>query len=182
MSRVGKLPVELPKDVKAVVSGQLLKIEGPKGKMKRNVRPEISVSVKGNQLVFERIDDSKPTRAYHGMERALANNMVQGVSKGFEKQLALIGVGYKAEEKGKNLVFSLGYSHPIEFVFPEGIKGSLIKEGREVFVKVEGVDKQLVGQVAAKIRSLRAPEPYKGKGVRYRNEVVKTKAGKAGKK
>jgi large subunit ribosomal protein L6 len=182
MSRIGKLPVALPKGVNAHIAGQLLKIEGPKGKMKREVCQEIKVELRDGKLVFSRSSETTKVRALHGMERALAHNMVKGVSEGFEKQLALVGVGYRVEEKGKNLLFNLGYSHPIEFDIPEGIKASLIKEGRETFVKLEGIDKQLVGQVAAKIRSLRAPEPYKGKGVRYRNEVVRTKAGKAGKK
>ena len=182
MSRIGKQPIALPAGVKAVIAGQLLKIEGPKGKMQRELCREIKVELADGKLVFTRSGDSTKVRALHGMERALANNMVKGVSQGFEKQLALVGVGYRVEEKGKNLLFNLGYSHPIEFDIPAGIKASLVKEGRDTFVKLEGIDRQQVGQVAAEIRSLRAPEPYKGKGVRYRNEVVKTKAGKAGKK
>ncbi|HQH25947.1 MAG TPA: 50S ribosomal protein L6 [Oligoflexia bacterium] len=182
MSRIGKQPVVLPKGVKAIVAGQLLKVEGPKGKLERQVQPQIKVELVEGKLVFTRSSDETKIRALHGMERALANNMVKGVAEGFEKQLALVGVGYRVEEKGKNLLFNLGYSHPIEFDIPPGITASLVKEGREVFVKVEGIDRQLVGQIAAKIRELRAPEPYKGKGVRYRNEVVRTKAGKAGKK
>lgn len=182
MSRIGKQPVILPKGVTATLAGRLLKIEGPKGKMQREVRPEISVEIENGSIVFGRASEDKKIRAFHGMERALAHNMVAGVSAGFEKQLALVGVGYRVEEKGKDLLFNLGYSHPIEFVLPQGVKGSLLREGRETFVKLESIDKQLLGEVAAKIRALRPPEPYKGKGVRYRNEIVKTKAGKAGKK
>lgn len=182
MSRVGKQPVSLPNGVKAEVIGRLLKVEGPKGKLSREIRPEISIELIENQIVYTRKDDAKQTRAFHGMERAIANNMVKGVSEGFSKELELIGVGYKADAKGKVLSLGLGYSHEIDFPVPEGISASVIKEGREIFVKLEGIDKQLVGQVAAQIRSLREPEPYKGKGVRYRGEVVRRKAGKAGKK
>lgn len=182
MSRIGKQPVVLPKGVKAEVVGQLIKVEGPKGKLQREVRPEITVKIEDGKIIFQRGSDDKKIRAYHGLERALVHNMVEGVTNGFEKQLALVGVGYRAEEKGKDLVFNLGHSHPIEFKLPAAVKGSLLREGRDTFVKLESIDKQLLGQIAAEIRSLRAPEPYKGKGVRYRGEVVKTKAGKAGKK
>jgi large subunit ribosomal protein L6 len=182
MSRIGKQPIELPSGVKAEIAGRLLKIKGPKGEMSREIRPEISAAVEDGKLVFTRCDEEKQTRAYHGLERALASNMVTGVSKGFERQLELVGVGYRVEENGKNLLFSLGYSHPIDFPIPVGIKASLLKEGRETFVKLEGADKQLLGETAARIKALRPPEPYKGKGVRYRGEVIKTKAGKAGKK
>jgi large subunit ribosomal protein L6 len=182
MSRIGNAPVTLPDGVKAEIAGQLLKVQGPKGKMERTVRPEISVKQEDGVLVVKRDNDSKPSRAFHGLERSLINNMVVGVSQGFAKELALVGVGYRAEEKGKSLVLHLGYSHPIDFPLPAGVAGTLVKEGREVFIRLEGMDKQLVGQVAAQIRSLRPPEPYKGKGVRYRDEVVRRKAGKAGKK
>ncbi len=185
MSRIGNQPIVMPQGVKvtikAVGEAQHLVVEGPKGKLERGMRPEVSVAQEENQLVLTRKDDSKPARAFHGLERALINNMVVGVSEGYEKQLAFIGVGYRADVKGNTLNLGLGYSHPIDFELPEGVKGSLLKEGREIFVKLESIDKQLLGQVAAQIRSLRPPEPYKGKGVRYRGEVVKTKAGKAGK-
>ena len=182
MSRIGKQPVTLPDGVKAAIAGQLVTINGPLGKLERNIRPEIIAKVEDNSVVLTRKDDSKSARAFHGLERALVNNMVTGVSKGYVKELALIGVGYKADVKGSTITLSLGYSHPIDFSVPEGIKASLLKEGRDVFLKIEGVDKQLVGQVAAQIRSLRPPEPYKGKGVRYRNEQIIRKAGKTGKK
>jgi len=187
MSRIGRLPVELPKDVKAEIAavgaGQLLKVQGPKGKLERQLRPEIIVELKEGKLVFSRKSDEKTVRAYHGLERSLAHNMAQGVSKGFEKQLQLIGVGYRADMKGTNsLDLALGFSHPVDFPLPAGVKGSVLKEGRDTFIKLEGPDKQLIGETAAQIRSLRPPEPYKGKGIRYRDEVVKQKAGKAGKK
>ena len=182
MSRIGKVPVNVPQSVKAHIAGQLLKVEGPKGKLERSIRPEIKIELVDGKIVFTRIDDSKPARAFHGLERALVNNMVQGVDKGFEKELSLVGVGYRAEMKGDTINLALGYSHTIDFPLPKGVKGTLIKENRDTYIKLESADKQLLGQVAAEIRSLRAPEPYKGKGVRYRDEVVKTKAGKAGKK
>lgn len=182
MSRIGKLPIEIPKGVKAELAGRLLKVEGPKGKMSREINSQIKVELADGKLVFTRKGDSKEERALHGMERALANNMVKGVSVGFEKHLQLIGVGYRAEPKGNGFDLALGYSHPVQFDMPQGVKGTVIKEGRDIFLKVEGPDKQLVGQVAAEIRRLRPPEPYKGKGIRYRGEVIKLKAGKAGKK
>lgn len=181
MSRIGKQPVPLPSGVKATIAGQLVKLEGPKGKLEREIRPEISVKEEDGSLVFTRNNDSKQSRAFHGLERSLAFNMVAGVSEGFVKELALVGVGYKADVKGKSIELHLGFSHSINFPLPEGINAELLKEGRDSFIKLEGVDKQRVGQVAAEIRSLRPPEPYKGKGVRYRNEEVRRKAGKSGK-
>lgn len=182
MSRVGKQPITLPQGVKATIAGQLLKVEGPKGKLERTLHEGITATVKDGELLLTRRDDSKQSRMLHGLERALSNNMVTGVSVGFFKDLDLIGVGYRADMKGNTVNLALGYSHPIDFDLPAGIKGSVIKEGRDVTVRVEGIDKQLVGQVAAQIRSLRPPEPYKGKGVRYKGEKITMKAGKAGKK
>ena len=181
MSRIGKQPIPIPQGVKAVIAGQVIKVEGPKGKLEREVRPEVSVKEEEGQLLVERKDDSKSARAFHGMERSLLNNMIVGVSEGYSKELELVGVGYRAEVKGNVLNLSLGYSHPIDFDLPESVKASLIKEGRDTFVKLESIDKQMLGQTAAEIRSLRPPEPYKGKGVRYRGEQIRTKAGKAGK-
>lgn len=181
MSRIGKMPVEIPQGVKAVISGQLLKVEGPKGKLERELRPEILIKEDAGSLILNRKDDSKPARAFHGMERALVHNMIVGVATGFVKELSLIGVGYKADVKGAQIVLNLGYSHPIDFAVPEGVKASLVKEGKDTFIRLESANKQLVGQVAAQIRSLRPPEPYKGKGVRYRDEYVRRKAGKSGK-
>lgn len=182
MSRIGKQPIAIPKGVKAILAGQLLKVEGPKGKLEREIRPEISVKVQGEEIVLERLNDEKKVRAFHGMERALVNNMVEGVSKGFERELQLIGVGYRADSKGNVLNLALGHSHPIDFTLPQGVTGTVIKDGREVSIKLESSNKQLLGQTAAQLRSLREPEPYKGKGVRYKNEVIKMKAGKSGKK
>lgn len=182
MSRIGKQPVVLPKGVKAEIAGQLLKIEGPKGKLERRLRPEVKIEISDGQLIFQPREDTKQAGAFFGMERALVHNMVVGVSLGFNKELHLVGVGYRAEMKGEAVNLGLGYSHTIDVAMPKGLKASVIKDGRETYVRIEGTDKQLVGQMAAKIRALRPPEPYKGKGVRYRGEVVKTKAGKAGKK
>ena len=182
MSRVGKLPVAIPSGVKAIIAGQLLKVEGPKGKLQREIRAEVTVKEEAGNLIFERIEDTKASRAFHGLERALARNMVEGVSTGFVKELALVGVGYKAEVVGKNIVLNLGYSHPIDFPIPVGVKAEVIRDNRDSFLRLESVDRQQVGQVAAQIRSLRPPEPYKGKGVRYKDENVRRKAGKAGKK
>lgn len=187
MSRVGKQPIKIPSGVKLALEGQpgsqRVKVEGPKGKSERSLTSTVVGKMEDGLLVLSRVNDEKPTRAAHGLERALIANMVKGVSEGFAKELDLIGVGYRADMKGADVVnLSLGYSHPIDFQLPKGIKGTVIKEGRDTTVRVEGVDRQLVGQVAAQLRALRSPEPYKGKGVRYKGEVVKQKAGKAGKK
>ena len=182
MSRVGKQPVQIPSGVKAMIAGQLLKIEGPKGKMSREIRTEILVKEEAGNLLVEIQQIGKPSDAFHGMERALIANMGKGVSEGFVKELSLIGTGYRADQVGNNINLALGYSHTIDYAVPEGVKATVVKENRDVFIRLESSDKQLLGQVAAQIRSLRAPEPYKGKGVRYKDEVVKTKAGKSGKK
>jgi len=185
MSRIGNAPIELPKDVKAAISAGLIKIEGPKGKLERSCRPEIKPELKEEDgkkfIIFSRNQESKAARAFHGMERSLVYNMVMGCKEGYEKILDVNGVGYKAEMKGKDLNLGLGYSHDVAFKVPEGVTASILKEGRAVAVKLESCDKQLVGQVAAQIRSLRPPEPYKGKGVKYRDEQIRRKAGKAGK-
>jgi large subunit ribosomal protein L6 len=182
MSRIGKQPVTLPAGVKAAVTGQTVKIEGPKGKLERTLHPGITISLSEGKLVLVREDDSKQCRTLHGTERALVHNMVTGVSTGFVRELDLVGVGYRAEQKGDVLSLALGHSHPIDFPLPAGVKGAVVREGREVTIHLEGSDKQVLGQTAAKLRALRPPEPYKGKGVRYKGEVVKLKAGKAGKK
>ncbi len=186
MSRIGKVPVGIPKGVKAIIAGQLLKVEGPKGKLERSLRPEISAKVEGETIVFTRKEETQQARAFHGLERSLAQNMVKGVATGFEKTLQLIGVGYRADAVGKTLTLALGYSHTIDFVLPEGIVGTVIKEGRDTAIKLESANKELLGQVASKIRMLRPPEPYKGKGILYvvdgQLEKIKRKAGKSGKK
>ena len=175
MSRVGKNPIALPDKVKASFAGGTLMVEGPKGKLSREVHPAIAVSIEGNTLAFTRSSDEGPIKALHGTQRALAANMVKGVSVGFKRELEIIGVGYRGEQKGKGITLFLGYSHPVEFVPPSSI--SVKMEGQNKIV-VEGADKQEVGQIAAEIRGFRAPEPYKGKGVKYVDETIRRKAGK----
>ena len=175
MSRVGKNPVSLPEKVKATLSGTTLLIEGPKGKLSRDVHPKIAVAIEENTIVFTRPSDEGPIKALHGTQRALAANMVKGVSSGFKKELEIIGVGYRAEQKGAGITLFLGYSHPVNYTPPTTI--SVKVEGTNKIV-VEGCDKQEVGQVASEIRGFRQPEPYKGKGVKYTDETIRRKAGK----
>jgi large subunit ribosomal protein L6 len=175
MSRVGKNPIVLPDKVKASLSGRTLVVEGPKGKLSRDVHPAIDVKVEGDVLTFVRSSEDGPIKALHGTQRALAANMVKGVSVGFRKDLEIIGVGYRCEQKGPGITLFLGYSHPVEFTPPKTITVKV--EGQNKIV-VEGADKQEVGQVASVIRGFRAPEPYKGKGVKYTDETIRRKAGK----
>lgn len=175
MSRVGKNPVSLPEKVKATLSGTTLLVEGPKGKLSRDVHPKIAVAIEENTIVFTRPSDEGPIKALHGTQRALAANMVKGVSTGFKKELEIIGVGYRAEQKGAGITLFLGYSHPVNYTPPTTI--SVKVEGTNKIV-VEGCDKQEVGQVASEIRGFRQPEPYKGKGVKYTDETIRRKAGK----
>ena len=177
MSRIGKLPIDLPDGVKVTVDGSTVKVEGPKGSLQQDVRPEVTVTVDGNQVVLNRIDESKPAKSFHGLYRRLIDNMVTGVSAGFSKTLLINGVGYRVEMKGENLLFNLGYSNPIEFPLEEGISVALDGNNK---LTISGIDRQKGGQVCAEIRSLRPPEPYKGKGVRYEDEYVRRKVGKAG--
>ncbi len=177
MSRIGKLPIDMPQGVSVTVEGTEVKVEGPKGFLKQEIRPEVSVTIDGNQIVVHRIDDSKPAKSFHGLYRKLIANMVTGVSVGFSKTLLINGVGYRVEMKGENLVFNLGFSNPIEFPLEDGLSVAL--EGNNKLT-VSGIDRQQVGQASAEIRSLRPPEPYKGKGVRYEDENVRRKIGKAG--
>ena len=177
MSRVGKKPIVLPKGVKVNVTETELSVEGPKGKLTSPVPPGISFSLEGTELTCQREGDARQQRAFHGLARALAANAVHGVSEGFSKDLDIVGVGYRAQVEGKKVVFALGYSHPVEFPIPEGIE---IKIDKQTRVTVSGIDRQKVGQVAAEIRKLRRPDPYKQKGIRYVGEVLKKKAGKAG--
>ena len=175
MSRVGKNPIDLPDGVEVKVNKSSVSVTGPKGNLKRQVHPDITVNVKENQLLVERPNDSKYFKSMHGLYRSLLNNMVEGVSKAFEKKLEIVGVGYKSELKNNRLVLQLGYSHSIVLVPPEGIQ---IKVENQRNISVSGIDKELVGQVAAKIRSFRPPEPYKGKGIKYEGERIRRKAGK----
>ncbi len=177
MSRIGKLPVPIPENVTVdLQENNYMVVKGPKGQLERQLHPKINIEVKENEVVVTRQDDSKFSRSLHGLTRQLIANMIDGVSKGFTKKLQIIGVGYRAEMKGKKLVLTLGYSHPIVFSAPESIT---IATPSPTEILISGIDKELVGLIAAKIRSFRKPEPYKGKGVRYENEYVRRKAGKA---
>lgn len=182
MSRIGRKPVPLPKGVTFSVDGGNILVKGPKGEMTKKIAPGITFSVDNDVVQVNRNSDARQQRAYHGLMRALLANMVHGVSKGFERKLEIIGIGYKAEVKGSKLVMNLGYSHPIEYPFPDGIKIGVEKGKGNVnsVVVVSGVDKETVGQVAAELRGKRPPDSYKGKGVRYQGEYVRLKAGKSG--
>lgn len=181
MSRIGKLPIAINSGVKIdVASNNLVKVSGPKGELSLHVDPDIAVEVEADQILVKRPTDQKRHRSMHGLYRSLIQNMVTGVSDGYKKELEVIGVGYRAEVKNGVLELALGFSHPIYFLPPEGITITADpgRRGQNPKITVEGIDKQMVGQVAAKIRSLRPPEPYKGKGVRYVGEYVRRKAGK----
>ena len=177
MSRIGKLPIVVPKGVKVSVSSDLISVEGPKGKLVQNYRPEVEIKVSNDQVVVARKEDTKLGRSYHGLYRQLLNNMILGVSTGFSKKLVVNGVGYRAEVKGDSLMLNLGFSTSIQFMIPKDLK---ITCENQTTIVISGVDKQRVGQVSAEIRSLRAPEPYKGKGIKYDNEVIRRKVGKSG--
>lgn len=178
MSRIGQKPITIPDGVSITSQKGKVVVSGPKGKLEQVIRPEVTVTVKDNQVVVSRRGNDQLSRSLHGLTRSLLNNMIKGVTDGFEKKLELVGTGYRVSLEGDKAVFSLGFSHPVEFTPPAGIK--LTVEGNNL-VTVSGLDKALVGQTAANIRALRPPEPYKGKGVRYQGESVKTKPGKAGK-
>jgi len=179
MSRIGKQPIEIPGGVKVTIDNLLVTVNGPKGTLSRTILDSVSLDIADKFLTVSRIDDSIKSRAAHGLTRTLINNMVMGVTKGFERALEINGVGYRAELKGDVLALSLGYSHPINFQLPQGITVEVDKMTK---LLVKGIDKELVGQTAAKIRDFRSPEPYKGKGVKYADEVILRKAGKTGKK
>jgi large subunit ribosomal protein L6 len=179
VSRIGRLPVPLPDGVTIAIDGNEVTVMGPKGELHRAFHPEITIEQAGNTLKVERPSDQRHHRALHGLTRALLSNMVIGVSEGYQKTLDIEGVGYRAEKVGDDLKMFLGYSHAIDVAPLPGIKFEVQERGRAIIVS--GIDKELVGQVAANIRKLRPPEPYKGKGVRYRGEYVRRKAGKAGK-
>ena len=179
MSRIGKKPIPIPDKVQVTIDGSLVTVKGPKGELSHRFPVDMTIKQQDGQIVVERPTDQKRHRALHGMTRALIANMVSGVSEGFEKVLEIVGVGYRAEMQGQTLVMHLGYSHPIEVQPPQDVEFVVEERGR--IVRVRGIDKQVVGQIAANIRKLRPPEPYKGKGVRYQGEYVRRKAGKAGK-
>lgn len=179
MSRIGKLPVPIPQGVTVTINKNSVVVKGPKGELSRDFVPEINLKQEDGQVIVTRNSDHRTHRARHGLTRALLNNMVVGVSEGFRRQLQIEGVGYRASLQGKNLALSVGYSHPIIFEPPQGINFEIDPSGRSV--SVVGIDKELIGEIAARIRRVRPPEPYKGKGIRYVNERIRRKAGKAGK-
>jgi large subunit ribosomal protein L6 len=179
MSRIGRLPIPLPERVEVEIKGSRVRVRGPRGELSRAFDPDMRISREGEQLIVQRPSDSRRHRAMHGLTRALLANMVAGVTEGYSKILEIEGVGYRAEVQGEKLVMQLGYSHPVEILPPPGIAFDVERGGR--VITVSGVDKELVGEIAARIRRQRPPEPYKGKGIRYRGERVRRKAGKAGK-
>lgn len=178
MSRIGKRPITVPSGVTVKITGQNVSVKGPKGELSRDLAAEVEVVQDGDTITVNRRSESRVARERHGLSRTLVSNMIEGVSKGFEKRLEIQGVGYRAAVQGQKLTMSLGYSHPVEFDPPSGIQ---FKVEGNTNVTVSGIDKEIVGNVAAKVRAARPPEPYKGKGVRYAGEHVRRKAGKAGK-
>ena len=177
MSRVGKKPIIVPKEVEVRLDGEILSVKGPKGELRRLIHPKVGLDINGSQITLSISDNTKESRSISGLFRSLIANMVLGVTEGFKKSLELIGVGYRVEHSGNQLVFNLGYSNPIKYDIPKGIDVQLDQKTKIV---LSGIDKELLGTVAAKIRSFRPPEPYKGKGVKYLGELVRRKAGKAG--
>lgn len=175
MSRIGKLPIDIPKDVTIDIKDETITVKGPKGELSENIHEKIELKKKDDQILVTRKSDDKKARSLHGLSRNLINNMVIGVTKGFKKELEIIGVGYKAQAQGSKVTLNLGFSHPIEYQAPEGIT---FEQDKKNILVVNGINKQVVGEVAAKIRSYREPEPYKGKGVKYIDEYVARKAGK----
>ena len=178
MSRIGKKPVEIPSGVEVKLSGTTVSVKGPKGELKRDLHPRMRISHEGNTITVQRESDHRLDRSLHGLTRTLVSNMVTGVTKGFERVLEINGVGYKAEVKGSVLVLNMGYSHPVNFELPKGVSATVEKL---TTIKLASIDKELVGQVAANVRSVRKPEPYKGKGIKYAEETILRKEGKKGK-
>jgi len=179
MSRVGRMPIDIPAGVTATLDGQVITVKGPKGELTRTLHPDMKVTVQDNVITVERPNDEKNNRALHGLTRALIANMVKGVTEGFKKELEIVGVGYRAQMKGKKLALTLGFSLPLELDAPEGIT---IECPSATQIVISGINNEHVGEFAAKIRGYRLPEPYKGKGIRYVGEHVRRKAGKAGTK
>lgn len=180
MSRIGKLPIPIPQGVTININKNNVRVKGPKGELSKDFPPEINLEQEDGQVVVTRNSDHRIHRAKHGLTRALLNNMVVGVSNGFSRKLQIEGVGYRAALEGSNLILNVGYSHPVVFEPPEGVKFEVLdRNGREL--SVSGIDKEVVGEIAARIRRTRPPEPYKGKGIRYEGEHIRRKAGKAGK-
>ena len=178
MSRVGKLPVRIPDKVKVSIDKETVKVEGPKGKMSFPYNPAVKVEVANNEVSVTRPDESRLAKGLHGLTRTLVRNAIDGVTKGYERVLEISGVGFKAELKGKDIHFALGYSHPVVFKLPEGITAEV--DPKQTRITLRGVDKHLLGLTAAKVRALREPEPYKGKGIKYAEETIRRKEGKTG--
>ena len=177
MSRIGKRPITLPNNVQATLEGNRIRVKGPKGELERTLHPEMQLAMENGEITVQRPSDENRHKALHGLTRTLVANMVEGVERGYSKSLEIVGVGYKAESRPYGLQLALGYSHPVEYRAPQGIR---LTAPQPTAILVEGADKELVGQVAAEIRSLRPPEPYKGKGIKYQGEQIRRKAGKAG--
>ncbi len=175
MSRIGKKPINVPKGVTVTLDGQNIKVKGPKGELESRFHPNMSIELKDDVLTVTRPNDLKENKALHGLTRALIQNMIVGVTDSYQKTLDIVGVGYRAELKGKNLLLNIGFSHPIYFMPPDGVS---LQAPTQTQIVISGIDKQLVGMVAAKIRSIRKPEPYKGKGIKYSDEQIQRKAGK----
>lgn len=178
MSRIGKLPIVIPQGVKVALTGDVIKVEGPKGTLSQKVNPGVAMSVADGKIVFSRPAESREARTVQGLMRSLVANMVAGVNQGFERRLEIAGVGYRAEVQGDSIVMSLGFSHPVKYALPKGVKAEVEKQ---TLIILKGADKQVLGQAAANIRGLKPPEPYKGKGIKYQDEKILRKAGKAGK-
>jgi large subunit ribosomal protein L6 len=179
MSRIGKRPISIPAKVTVTITGQQVAVKGPKGELSRVLPSEVEVTQEGETLLVKRRNESRMARQRHGLSRTLVANMVEGVSQGFQRRLEIQGVGYRAQVQGRNLTLNVGYSNPVQIVPPDGIQ---VAVENNTNVVVSGIDKEIVGNTAARIRAVRPPEPYKGKGIRYAGEVIKRKAGKAGKK
>ncbi|WP_031517187.1 50S ribosomal protein L6 [Desulfofalx alkaliphila] len=179
MSRIGRKPIPVPQGVDVQVKDNLVQVKGPKGQLERTMHRDMIIKLEDNNVVVERPSEEKQHKSLHGLTRTLIFNMIEGVTKGYQKNLELVGVGYRAQKQGKKLVLNVGYSQPVEMDPPAGIEIEVPSQNR---IEVKGIDKELVGKVAANIRAVREPEPYKGKGIKYENEYIRRKAGKAGKK
>jgi len=177
MSRVGRLPVTIPAGVEVKINGNVVEVKGPKGTLRREMHPDIQITLDDKKVVVTRPSDEKQHRALHGLTRALVQNMVKGVTEGFERNLELVGVGYRAAKQGKKLVLTVGYAHPVEIEPADGLEIEVPTPNK---ITVKGIDKEKVGALAARIRAVREPEPYKGKGIKYEDEVIRRKVGKAG--
>ena len=180
MSRIGKKPVPIPDKVTVTLDGLSITVKGPKGSLERTLPEKVTVAQENNTIVVTPVDSSRTARERHGLCRTLVANMIEGVSKGYSKQLEIIGVGYRAQVKGSTLILNVGYSKPVEMVMPEGITAAMVEKSNTQVI-ISGINKEVVGNTAARVRAVRPPEPYKGKGIRYQGEYVRRKAGKAGK-